>query len=180
MCIRDRVNTLHKGFGFLAYFLLYTGLRISEALALNYEDIDRENKIINVNKKIVHDGNNPILINETKTESGTRTVILLDRVAKYLPNKKHGIIFCNEHEDYLTKKQLACRWDKMRKENNLTLTAHQLRHAYATMLFEAGIEAKDAQELMGHKDIKLTQDIYTHIRQERKSETAEKLNSFSF
>lgn len=174
------VNTLHKGFGFLAYFLLYTGLRISEALALNYEDIDRENKIINVNKKIVHDGNNPILINETKTESGTRTVILLDRVAKYLPNKKHGIIFCNEHEDYLTKKQLACRWDKMRKENNLTLTAHQLRHAYATMLFEAVIEAKDAQELMGHKDIKLTQDIYTHIRQERKSETAEKLNSFSF
>ena len=48
------------------------------------------------------------------------------------------------------------------------------------MLFEAGIEAKDAQELMGHKDIKLTHDIYTHIRKERKSETAKKLNSFNF
>lgn len=63
---------------------------------------------------------------------------------------------------------------------NIKLTAHQLRHAYATMLFEAGIDVKDAQELMGHSDINLTRQIYTHIRNERKEETAKKLNEFNF
>lgn len=174
------IDGLHEGFGFLAYFLMYTGLRISEALALTYNDIDRENKLIKVNKKIVYDGNTPTLINETKTEAGTRQVILLDRVAEYLPQKNNGIIFCNENEEYLTRKQFRCRWNKMKKESSLTLTAHQLRHAYATMLFEAGITEKDAQELMGHSDIHLTQSIYTHIRQERKTETAAKLNEFKF
>ena len=51
---------------------------------------------------------------------------------------------------------------KYKKETGVSLTAHQLRHAYATMLFEAGIDEKDAQELMGHSDINLTRSIYTH------------------
>ena len=48
------------------------------------------------------------------------------------------------------------------------------------MLFEANIDVKDAQELMGHSDINLTRQIYTHIRNERKAETAKKLNDFHF
>ena len=48
------------------------------------------------------------------------------------------------------------------------------------MLFEAGVDVKDAQELMGHSDINLTRQIYTHIRNERKQETADKLNNFNF
>ncbi len=174
------VNGLHSGFGFFAYFLLYSGLRKSEALALNYEDIDRENMRIRVNKRIVFDGNTPILQMGNKTESGTRDIILLDRLAKYLPDKKHGHIFANEKGEYMTQKQVRYHWNKMLKENNIKITAHQLRHAYATMLFEAGIDVKDAQELMGHSDINLTRQIYTHIRSERKNETAEKLNAFNF
>lgn len=174
------VDRLHTGFGFFAYFLLYSGLRRSEALALDYEDIDRKNMRIRVNKRIIHDGNTPTLQMGNKTESGTREVILLDRLAQYLPNKKKGPIFGNEDGTYLTKKQVSYNWDKMLKENNIKVTAHQLRHAYATMLFEAGVDVKDAQELMGHSDINLTRQIYTHIRNERKDETAEKLNAFTF
>lgn len=169
-----------EGFGFLSYFLLFSGLRISEALALTYEDIDRKDKIITVNKKIVYDGNTPTLVNATKTEAGTRKVVLLDRVEAHLNSDGKGVIFCNDNGGYLTRKQLSCRWEKFKKENNLTLTFHQLRHAYATMLFEAGINEKDAQELMGHTDINLTRSIYTHIRNERMTETAQKLNSFNF
>jgi len=169
-----------EGFGFLPYFLLFSGLRISEALALTYEDIDRKDKIITVNKKIVYDGNTPTLVNATKTEAGTRKVVLLDRVEAHLNSDGKGVIFCNDSGGYLTRKQLSCRWEKFKKENNLTLTFHQLRHAYATMLFEAGINEKDAQELMGHTDINLTRSIYTHIRNERMTETAQKLNSFNF
>ena len=48
------------------------------------------------------------------------------------------------------------------------------------MLFEAGVDIKDAQELMGHSDINLTRQIYTHIRETRKEETRKKLNDFAF
>jgi site-specific recombinase XerD len=48
------------------------------------------------------------------------------------------------------------------------------------MLFEAGVDEKDAQELMGHSDIATTRNIYTHIRNKRKQETAKKLNEYNF
>ncbi len=168
-----------KGFELLPYFLLYSGLRISEALALTDKDIDFDNKTITVNKKIVHDSNKPILIHETKTEAGTREVILLDRLADKIPSFK-GLLFHNDNGDYYTKKQLQAKWDDWRNRHKTTITAHQLRHAFATMLFEAGIEVKDAQDLMGHSDIKTTYDIYTDIRQKRREETKNKLNNFEF
>ena len=48
------------------------------------------------------------------------------------------------------------------------------------MLYEVGIEEKDVQELMGHSDINLTRQIYTHIRDERKEDIKSKLNNFKF
>ncbi len=174
------VNSHYNGFAFLPYFLLNTGLRKSEALALEYEDIDFENKSIRINKKIVYDGNKPIVEYKTKTINSLRSVILLDRVAEKLPKDKKGIIFCNENNSYLTSIQFTRRWDKWKKEYGINVTAHQLRHGFATMLYEAGIDIKDAQDLMGHSDIKTTQSIYTHIRDKRREETAQKLNEFHF
>lgn len=173
------VNNHHDGFDFLPYFLLNTGLRMSEALALNIDDIDFENKVINVNKHLIHDGNKPVIENKTKTAAGERTVILLDRVAEKIVKKK-GILFCDDNGTPYTKGQLRNRWSKYQKKYNITLTAHQLRHGFATMLFEAGIDEKDAQELMGHSDITTTRTIYTHIRNKRREETARKLNEFRF
>ena len=174
------VEKHYTGFDLLPYFLLNTGLRISEALAITDKDIDFSKKTIIVNKHVIHDGNRPILEDRTKTENNKRTVILLDRLADKLPKDKKGLLFGNEDGTPLTKRQLACRWKKYQDTYGINLTAHQLRHAYATMLFEAGVDVKDAQELMGHSDINLTRQIYTHIRHERKEETAKKLNNFNF
>lgn len=173
------VDSHYNGFDLLPYFLLYTGLRMSEALAISSDDIDFKNKIITVRKRLLHDGNKPVIENKTKTQNSQRTVVLLDRLAEKLP-RRPGLIFCNEDGSPLAKHQLADKWDNYKTTYNVNLTAHQLRHAYATMLFEAGIDLKDAQELMGHSDINLTRQIYTHIRNERKEETAKKLNSFKF
>jgi len=68
------------------------------------------------------------------------------------------------------------KWKRWQKRVGVTLTAHQLRHGYATMLFEAGISERDAMDLLGHADINLTRNIYTHIRKSRKEETAVILN----
>ncbi len=174
------VNSHYDGFDFLPYFLLNTGLRMSEALALVVDtDIDFENKTIIVNKHLLHDGNRPIIEHKTKTASSERKVILLDRVAEKIPHKT-GLLFTNDNGEAFSKSQLRSKWTEYQKKYCLTLTAHQLRHGYATMLFEAGIDAKDAQDLMGHSDINTTRSIYTHIRDKRRNETAEKLNNFSF
>lgn len=176
----DIVNTNFKDFDFLPYFLLNTGLRMSEALALDVKtDIDFENKEIIISKHLIHDNNKPIIENTTKTESSKRSVVLLDRVAEKITKKK-GLLFCNDDGSPYTKKQLQSKWENYQKRYNISITAHQLRHGYATMLFEAGIDEKDAQELMGHADINTTRSIYTHIRNKRKAETAEKLNAFKF
>lgn len=174
------VNENYEGFDFLPYFLLNTGLRISEALPLEVDkDFDFDNKTLTVNKHLIYDSNKPVIENVAKTENAVRTVILLDRVIEKMP-KKEGLLFCNDDGTPYTARQLQKQWKIYRERHGVTLTAHQLRHGYATMLFEAGISVKDAQELMGHSDIKLTQQIYTHIRDKRRDETAKKLNAFSF
>ncbi len=173
------IDKHYTGFDFLPYFLLYTGLRLSEALALSFEDIDLKNNTITVSKHMLFNNNKPIIENRTKTENSKRVVVLLDRVKEKMPQKK-GLIFGNENGTPYTKIQLQRRWEKYQKSYGVTVTAHQLRHAYATMLFEAGVDLKDAQELMGHSDINLTRQIYTHIRDKRKDETVEKLNNFLF
>lgn len=60
----------------------------------------------------------------------------------------------------------------------VTLTPHQLRHAFATICFDADLSAKDAAQLLGHSKVELTMDVYTHIRQSRVQRTAEQLNAF--
>ena len=174
------IDSHYEGFDLLPYFLLYTGLRKSEALALSYKDIDFKRKIITVNKHLIHDGNKPIIEDRTKTVNSRRTVVLLDRLADKLPHNRIGLVFCNDDGSPFTSKQYDSQWSNYQKKYGVNITAHQLRHAYATMLFEAGVDLKDAQDLMGHSDINLTRQIYTHIRDERKLETTNKLNAFNF
>jgi site-specific recombinase XerD len=55
---------------------------------------------------------------------------------------------------------------------------HQLRHAYASILLDAGVTPKDAQHLLGHSNVAITQNVYTHILKSRAEQTAEKINAF--
>ena len=55
-------------------------------------------------------------------------------------------------------------------------TAHQLRHSYATMLYDADVDVKTAQKLLGHADFSVTMKIYSHLSAEKESAGIEKLN----
>lgn len=172
----------YEGFDLFPYFLLFSGLRKSEALAITRDSIDFKNKIIKVRNHVIHDGNRPVYEPVLKTESAERDVILLDRLAAVIPKNFKGFLFSMDGDGVkpLTHSAYNKRWAKYCKTYDIKITAHMLRHGYATMLFEAGVDEKDAQELMGHSDINLTRDIYTHIRSKRKKETADKLNGFTF
>ena len=69
-------------------------------------------------------------------------------------------------------------WDSWRDQTGLTLTANQLRHGYTTLLHEADVDVKDAQDLLGHADASTTQNIYTEVSTKRRSSVAKKTNNY--
>ena len=192
-------NSVDLPFGLFAYFLLYTGCRRGEALALQWKDVDLHNKVIHINKSVYFDSSDRPVIKTPKTKAGIRSIILLDILAaKLTPGKPNDFIFGfpdkgtfrRKWETYALESGIAHKEPKKerRKAPNgkyktintfkivNEVTPHQLRHAYATMLFEAGIEVKDAQNLLGHTKESVTRDIYTHIRKSRTENVAQILN----
>lgn len=161
----------------LPFMILYTGLRKGEALALTYGDIDRNEKIIHVTKSVYHENNKP-KIKQPKTEAGFRTVPILDPLIKRLPRGKpeEYVFSLDGGKTALSEMQYQKQWENYASSINISCTAHQLRHSYATMLFEFGIALKDAQDLLGHSTAAMTQDIYTHLRDTHKKETVKLIN----
>lgn len=167
----------------LPYLILYTGLRKGEALALTYNDIDFGNNCIHVTKSVYHAANKPE-IKKPKTEKGLRDVPMLYPLKPYLPNKKSDkyIFSLDGGKTPLSEMQYQKLWKKYAEVSGISCTAHQLRHSFATMLFECDVDAKDAQDILGHAQLSTTMDIYTHIRDARRKQVAagidEKLKAF--
>lgn len=168
----------NEPFGLFAYLCLYTGCRRGEALALKYDDIDFENDLISINKVVVFSDGKPIIEHRAKSSSGVRTIPLLNPLKEVLNKNKSGYIFTNQYGELLTLSEFNSAWNKYKKLNEISLTAHQLRHAFATICFDAGLEEKDTAQIMGHSKIELTMNIYTHIQESRKQKSANKLNAY--
>ena len=69
------------------------------------------------------------------------------------------------------------RWKKYCQEVGIDVHMHQLRHAYAKLLYRAGVDAKTAQGLLGHSNINITMDIYTDFSEEMNVKSATKINA---
>ena len=178
--IKSNIDVEYKGFpiGLLAVFFLYTGCRKGEALALLYKDIDRDNKRISISKSVYYEGNDG-QIKLPKTEAGIRQIILPDYLLSLLPKgKKNNYLFSTNPDRPMKKDFFDKAWYFWRKQTGLTLSAHQLRHGYATLLHDADVDVKDAQDLLGHADASTTQNIYTEVSTNRRINVAKKINNF--
>lgn len=177
------------------YILLYCGLRRGEILALSKGDIDKKNKEINIRNVITFDHGKPILKPYPKSFSGIRSIPIPDALQEvlwpYLDQLKGLFLFEMERKPGLmTESSYNKFWKKIIDKINASaggskdikviqgLSAHVFRHNYATMLYYADIDVKDAQRLLGHSSIKLTLDIYTHL-DKSKSTAGEKLSKIS-
>lgn len=152
--------------GRAAFFALYTGCRSGELFAIQYKDIDREAKLLTISKSVYYVGKTPH-IKQPKTAAGIRTVplpqLLLDRIPDGPPN---NYLFSVDGKSPISDSVRRNGWTKFQKEAGISCTLHQLRHAYASLLYESGVDEKTAQKLMGHSDITTTLRIYTHLRDE--------------
>lgn len=159
-------------FGMIAYMALYTGLRRGELLALEWSDIDLDARTITVSKSLVHISNRPS-VKRPKTAAGERVVPVLDALLPKL-HKSAGLVFPGK-SGHMTETEFQACWAQYTKESGVTCTLHQLRHAFATMLFEHDVAGKDAQGILGHAQLTTTMDIYTDIREQRKKAVFEAL-----
>lgn len=175
------VTSNYEGDDFLYYFLVYTGLRMSEACALTNEDIDFDNNLIYINKKIVWDGNRPVLKHQPKTEAGERAVPLLSELKKRMTKNFEGYLFSRDNgKSPYTQKQLRIITDGYKKKHNISFTPHQLRHAFASLGVEADLSVKELQYIMGHSDIHTTMDIYAEIRKSQQTSIANKMSEIKY
>lgn len=157
-----------------AAFVLNTGLRRGEALALDDQDI-KDGKV-RVNKTLEWIGNVPQLKTHPKTDAGNRDVPLPDFIAAALKGRK-GILFPGI-DGYMHNAAVTRMVERYQKQIDVSATPHQLRHGYATILYNAGVDVKTAQRWMGHANIQTTLDIYTHLSEEHEEDQTEKLLTF--
>ena len=169
----------------LFYFILYTGLRRGEAVAVKWDDIDEDNNL-HVSRQIQYV---PKLINgktvgwenvikAPKTRAGVRIVPLPDKIVTFLKTLDHqsDYIFHNKGKP-IDARPAQVQFNKYCKALGLEgFTIHSLRHTYATRLFELGERAKTVQHLLGHTNIAVTLDTYTHVLSDSKESAREKLN----
>lgn len=165
--------------GILAYTYLTTGCRRGEALALTPSDINIQEKYINIYKTVEWIGNKPQIKKCPKTDAGIRKIPINEKLAelfKPLMNQKY--IFQNSKGDLFDNSQVTRIWNTYQKETGIKCTPHELRHSYATILFDAGIDVKTAQLWLGHADINTTLGIYTHLSEQKQSEAKKKIEAF--
>lgn len=157
--------------GRMIYFILWTGCRRGEAAALQEKDIDREKMTAHIHQTLAYSSPTPQIKNSPKTEAGVRDVILPQNVLDNLPKYNNPNTYVFFPNGLPKEREFQVAIDTFRAEAGVKCTLHQLRHSYATMLHSAGVDVKDAQYLLGHSSIVVTQDIYTEIDKNAKDNT---------
>ncbi|MHC5248979.1 tyrosine-type recombinase/integrase [Enterococcus sp. LJL90] len=173
----------------LLRFLIYSGCRISEALALNWSDIDFVNKIVTIDKTLSQTKHG-YKVSTPKTD-GSKASIALDEstlsiLKKWQINQRKymlsigqtdpTVIFCGIYKQTVTHHAIYIRLKTITEKADLPfLGVHFTRHTHASLLLDAGASMKEVQERLRHSSIKMTMDTYGHLSQESKEQTIERL-----
>jgi integrase len=157
---------------FVFLFMLYTGLRRGEMSALLMSDIDLKKKLVTVSKSYSQVGNKFVLGSTKGRETRVVTIpdTLIPFIEHYFKVAPLGEIVPQ------VPRYLHDLWKYRRKkvtERNVTL--HGLRHTYCTLLCRNGVQLKVAADLMGHKNTKLVDEVYTHVQIEDKYKAVKSL-----
>lgn len=183
----------------LVIMSLYTGMRQGELLALNWEDINFEKSFVSVSKsykysKDIESNKFRGEINNPKTEASNRTIPMPEnlktfleeykkRRSEYFQNigikmKDNFLVFSTPVGTFLDASNIRKELIKIYDSCGLKYRRfHDLRHTFATRLFEMKTPPKTVQVLLGHSDISITLNIYTHVLEETKTEEMAKLNN---
>ncbi|MBF0710582.1 MULTISPECIES: tyrosine-type recombinase/integrase [unclassified Gemella] len=173
--------------------LAFTGMRIGEALALEWSDIDFNNSSISINKTIARGTDNKLIIQTPKTKSSSRVIDIDPTTMQTLRQHKleqkelifrlgwqnKGIVFTNLKNTYLWNSNINSDLYRICKKHNFkSIKLHGFRHTHCSLLFESGASIQAVQTRLGHSDFKTTMNIYNHVTEKMKQETANKFAEY--
>jgi integrase len=174
----EHTGTTHPE-GLLLLLLYYAGLRRGEAVGLQWGDIDFDAGVIRVQRQISY-VSGVAHRQEPKTIAGKRAIPLLAPLRDTLWPRcglpSTYVLTAPETGGYLPAITFRRRWDRlMAAAGTPGVTPHMLRHNFATVAYEAGIDELEATRILGHEDYKTTANIYTHLREDKPQQSAKKL-----
>ena len=169
----------------VVYILFHTGMRISEFCGLTLKDLDMKNRIINIDHQLQRTSDMRLVIESTKTNAGTRKLpmsedvfrcfqaIIEDREAPryervvdgytgFLFTDKEGLPLVAMHWEHRFN-HMVKRYNDIYRVQMPNITPHVCRHTYCSNMAKSGVNPKTLQYLMGHSDIGVTLNTYTHL-----------------
>ncbi len=176
--------------------LAYSGCRKGELLALTWNDVNFSKDTISINKTLTMGLENKLIIQPPKTKKGKR-VLSMDastmQIMKEWKSKqakemlslgyntmgKNQLVFTNLKNRFINPQKIGQKIRPICKKIDLKeITPHGFRHTHCSLLFEAGASIKEVQERLGHADIQTTMNIYAHVTEKKKEETAQKFAAY--
>lgn len=169
----------------VVYILFHTGMRISEFCGLTLKDIDLENRIINIDHQLLRTLEMKYVIEATKTNAGTRKLPMTEDVFRCfqaiiedrekprfekMVDGHTGFLFTDKDGMPLVAMHWEHRFNHMVKRYNdifrvqmPNITPYVCHHTYCSNMAKSGMNPKTLQYLMGHSDIGVTLNTYTHL-----------------
>ena len=160
-------------------------MRISEFCGLTISDLDMENRIIDINKQLQRTSSMEHIVSSTKTNAGARKIPMTEEVfqcfqailedceppaVEYMVDGHVGFLYLDDQSMRLVAMHWEHRFNRMvRRYNDIfrvqmpNITPHVCRHTYCSNQARAGMNPKTLQYLMGHSDISVTMNVYTHL-----------------
>jgi integrase len=162
-----------------------TGLRRGEICGLKWEDIDFDSGRLSVRRNVTRRTSKAILIGETKTNTGKRSILLPPSTLHLLKRRREKItsewvfpdFFDNTvpvapHSAYHKLKAI------LKKADLPDIRFHDLRHTFATHALASGVDAKTLSGILGHTDPSFTLDTYTHVTSDMHQRAKDIVGSF--
>ncbi len=157
-------------------FLLATGCRINEALALSWSDIDLDNAIVHITKTLNYNQE----LNSPKSKSSLRDIDIDQATVSMLKQyrlrqtkeawkigKSETVVFSDFINEYPNNRTLQTRLRTHFKRADVpNIGFHGFRHTHASLLLNSGIPYKELQHRLGHSQLSMTMDIYSHLSKE--------------
>jgi len=167
----------------------YTGMRVGEVCALQWDDINLTEGTISITKTMIELPKGQYELTTPKTQSSIRSIkigpSLIKILKKHKTTQKKNKLEYGEHynvNDFVCTKEngLPTRMSSMRYLNRvanfemgINFSFHSLRHTHVTLLLEAGANFKHIQKRLGHAKLATTMDIYSHVTDNMITETVE-------
>lgn len=171
----DNGTFIDKSLYVLLFIGAFTGARISEALAVEWDDVDFINNTISLNKK--YERTEGVATTRMKTKGSEAVLTLAEPLKEVLTEwrkeNRHSLICCNEKGGYISFEKAEHIFKNVSNSLGIKFHFHMLRHGFGSLLVAHGVNIKVVQMLMRHSNISTTMNTYVHTDQEAQKNAIE-------